>query len=95
MLRNEKVAAYFQTLDLDVHEGATKKIRSSERSRGVALFHLLDNGDGEASIPSFYSKVLLVWGSRRGNTTHEPEQHLNAKKGREKDLEQAEKRPVR
>ncbi|OLQ02052.1 hypothetical protein AK812_SmicGene15157 [Symbiodinium microadriaticum] len=34
--RMNEIAAYFQTLDLDVHEGA-------------ALFHLLDNGDGEAS----------------------------------------------
>ncbi|CAE7873561.1 Pdi, partial [Symbiodinium necroappetens] len=34
ILSNQKIAAYFQTLDLDVHEGA-------------ALFHLLDNGDGE------------------------------------------------
>lgn len=35
MMSNPKVRAHFQTLDLDVHEGA-------------ALFHILDNGDGEA-----------------------------------------------
>ena len=36
ILSNAKIAAYFQTLDLDLHEGA-------------ALFHLLDNGDGEVA----------------------------------------------
>ena len=36
MRREPKVIAYLQTLDLDVHEGH-------------ALFHILDNGDGEAT----------------------------------------------
>eukprot|EP00913_Durusdinium_trenchii_P023704 g22265.t1 len=35
MLENPRVKAYFDTLDLAVHEG-------------TALFHILDNGDGEA-----------------------------------------------
>ena len=34
-LADPKVKAYFQTLDVDVQEG-------------TALFHILDNGDGEA-----------------------------------------------
>ena len=35
ILSNPKAVAYFQTLDVDVTESA-------------ALFHLIDNGDGEA-----------------------------------------------
>ena len=35
ILANPKVQAYFQTIDLDLHEG-------------TALFHLLANADGEA-----------------------------------------------
>eukprot|EP00913_Durusdinium_trenchii_P016669 g15668.t1 len=37
ILDNPKVKAYFQTLDVDVHEGA-------------ALFHILDDGDGECTL---------------------------------------------
>ncbi|CAE7903290.1 unnamed protein product [Symbiodinium necroappetens] len=37
ILSNPKVAAYFATLDVDVHESA-------------ALFHLLDDGDGQAAV---------------------------------------------
>ncbi|CAJ1336913.1 unnamed protein product, partial [Effrenium voratum] len=40
ILENPKVKAYFQTLDVDVHEGA-------------ALFHILDDGDGECTLEEF------------------------------------------
>ena len=38
-MADPQVMAHLQTLELDVHEG-------------TALFHLLDNGDGEALRPS-------------------------------------------
>lgn len=52
IMENPKVAAYFQTLDLDVHEGK-------------ALFHLLDNGDGEVTQDEFISGVLRCKGEAR------------------------------
>ena len=39
ILMNPRVKAYFQTIDLDLHEGTT-------------LFHLLANGEGEAREPT-------------------------------------------
>jgi len=52
IMENPKVAAYFQTLDLDVHEGK-------------ALFHLLDNGDGEVTQDEFISGILRCKGEAR------------------------------
>ncbi|CAK8990172.1 unnamed protein product [Durusdinium trenchii] len=52
ILSNDKVAAYFQTLDLDVHEGA-------------ALFHLLDNGDGEVTLDEFIDGIMRCKGPAR------------------------------
>eukprot|EP00434_Breviolum_minutum_P000639 symbB.v1.2.000559.t1/scaffold19.1/size443072/23 len=52
ILSNPKVAAYFQTLDLDVHEGA-------------ALFHLLDNGDGEVTLEEFIDGIMRCKGPAR------------------------------
>ncbi|CAJ1331143.1 unnamed protein product, partial [Effrenium voratum] len=45
ILANAKVKAYFQTLELDVQEGA-------------ALFHLLDTGDGEVTLEEFISGIM-------------------------------------
>ncbi|CAK9068827.1 Voltage-dependent T-type calcium channel subunit alpha-1I (CaVT.3) (Voltage-gated calcium channel subunit alpha Cav3.3), partial [Durusdinium trenchii] len=52
VLANPKAAAYFQTLDLDVHEGR-------------ALFNLLDNGDGEVTQEEFISGILRCKGQAR------------------------------
>jgi len=52
ILANPKVAAYFQTLDLDVHEGR-------------ALFHLLDNGDGEVTLEEFIDGIMRCKGTAR------------------------------
>lgn len=52
ILANPKAAAYFATLDLDVHEGK-------------ALFHLLDNGDGEVTQEEFISGILRCKGEAR------------------------------
>jgi len=52
ILSNQKIAAYFQTLDLDVHEGA-------------ALFHLLDNGDGEVTLEEFIDGIMRCKGPAR------------------------------
>lgn len=52
ILANPKVTAYFATLDLDVHEG-------------IALFHLLDNGDGEVTQEEFISGILRCKGEAR------------------------------
>ncbi|CAJ1357163.1 unnamed protein product, partial [Effrenium voratum] len=52
ILSNPKVAAYFQTLDLDVHESA-------------ALFHLLDNGDGEVTLDEFIDGIMRCKGHAR------------------------------
>lgn len=52
ILANDKVAAYFQTLDLDVHEGR-------------ALFHLLDNGDGEVTLTEFIDGIMRCKGNAR------------------------------
>lgn len=52
ILSNDKIAAYFQTLDLDVHEGA-------------ALFHLLDNGDGEVTLDEFIDGIMRCKGPAR------------------------------
>eukprot|EP00435_Cladocopium_sp_Y103_P053906 s742_g17.t1 len=52
MLEDPKVKAYFQTLDVDVHEGA-------------ALFHILDNGDGEVTLDEFINGILRCKGNAR------------------------------
>lgn len=52
ILANPKAAAYFATLDLDIHEGK-------------ALFHLLDNGDGEVTQEEFISGILRCKGEAR------------------------------
>eukprot|EP00439_Symbiodinium_sp_Y106_P015469 s4342_g2.t1 len=52
ILSRPEVAAYFQTLDLDVHESA-------------ALFHLLDNGDGEVTLDEFIDGILRCKGTAR------------------------------
>ncbi|CAJ1370460.1 unnamed protein product [Effrenium voratum] len=52
MLSNPKVAAYLQTLDVDVTDGA-------------ALFHLLDNGDGEVTLEEFVDGILRCKGNAR------------------------------
>ncbi|CAL1169364.1 unnamed protein product [Cladocopium goreaui] len=52
ILSNPKVAAYFQTLDLDVHKSA-------------ALFHILDNGDGEVTLDEFIDGIMRCKGPAR------------------------------
>ncbi|CAE7226035.1 Cacna1i [Symbiodinium sp. CCMP2592] len=52
ILSRPEVAAYFQTLDLDVHESA-------------ALFHLLDNGDGEVTLDEFIDGIMRCKGTAR------------------------------
>ncbi|CAJ1402110.1 unnamed protein product [Effrenium voratum] len=52
VLANPKVRAYFQTLGLDVHEG-------------TALFHLLDNGDGEVTLDEFIGGIMRCRGPAR------------------------------
>ncbi|CAE7945304.1 Scn11a, partial [Symbiodinium sp. KB8] len=52
IFQNPKVAAYFQTLDLDVQESR-------------ALFHVLDNGDGEISLDEFIDGVMRCKGPAR------------------------------
>jgi len=52
IFENPKVAAYFQTLDLDVQESR-------------ALFHVLDNGDGEISLDEFIDGVMRCKGPAR------------------------------
>lgn len=52
ILENPKVKAYFQTLDLDVHESA-------------ALFRILDDGDGECTLDEFIGGILRCKGPAR------------------------------
>ncbi|CAK9013581.1 unnamed protein product [Durusdinium trenchii] len=52
ILANPKVAAYFATLELDISEGR-------------ALFHLLDNGNGEVTQDEFISGILRCKGQAR------------------------------
>ncbi|CAJ1389041.1 unnamed protein product, partial [Effrenium voratum] len=52
VLSNPKVAAYFQTLDVDVVDS-------------TALFHLLDNGDGEITLDEFIEGILRCKGHAR------------------------------
>ncbi|CAJ1370802.1 unnamed protein product [Effrenium voratum] len=52
VLQSPKVKAYFQTLDLDVHEG-------------TALFHLLDDGDGTVTLDEFIDGVMRCKGPAR------------------------------
>lgn len=49
VLQDPIVRAYFQTLELDVHEGA-------------ALFHIIDNGDGEVTLEEFIDGILRCKG---------------------------------
>ncbi|CAJ1348651.1 unnamed protein product [Effrenium voratum] len=51
-LEDPKVKAYFQTLEVDVHEG-------------TALFHILDNGDGEVTLEEFIDGILRCKGPAR------------------------------
>jgi len=52
ILSNPKVAAYFQTMDIDVHEGR-------------ALFHVLNNGEGGVSLDEFIDGILKCKGPAR------------------------------
>lgn len=52
ILQVPEVKAYFQTLEVDVHEGA-------------ALFHILDNGDGEVTREEFIDGILRCKGPAR------------------------------
>mmetsp|Transcript_57655 Transcript_57655/g.119808 ORF Transcript_57655/g.119808 Transcript_57655/m.119808 type:complete len:131 (+) Transcript_57655:3-395(+) len=52
VLQDPIVRAYFQTLELDVHEGA-------------ALFHIIDNGDGEVTLEEFIDGILRCKGPAR------------------------------
>jgi len=52
LLHDPTVKAYFETLDLDVHEG-------------TALFHILDNGDGEVTREEFIDGILRCKGPAR------------------------------
>ncbi|CAK9000774.1 Ankyrin repeat domain-containing protein 17 [Durusdinium trenchii] len=52
MLANPVVQTYFQTLDVDVHESA-------------ALFHLMDNGDGEVTLEEFIHGIMRCKGHAR------------------------------
>ncbi|CAJ1390980.1 unnamed protein product [Effrenium voratum] len=56
ILANAKVKAYFQTLELDVQEGA-------------ALFHLLDTGDGEVTLEEFISGIMRCKGPAKAIDT--------------------------
>ncbi|CAE7419918.1 unnamed protein product [Symbiodinium natans] len=56
MLANPKVKAYFQTLEVDVQEGA-------------ALFHLLDDGDGEVTLDEFIDGIMRCKGPARAIDT--------------------------
>mmetsp|Transcript_112013 Transcript_112013/g.267210 ORF Transcript_112013/g.267210 Transcript_112013/m.267210 type:complete len:632 (+) Transcript_112013:40-1935(+) len=52
LLNNPKLAAYFQTLDVDVHEG-------------TALFELLACGDGQVTMDEFINGILRCKGPAR------------------------------
>lgn len=52
ILEVPQVKAYFQTLEVEVHEGA-------------ALFHILDNGDGEVTLDEFIDGILRCKGPAR------------------------------
>jgi len=52
ILSNPKAVAYFQTLDVDVTESA-------------ALFHILDNGDGEVTLEEFIDGIMRCKGPAR------------------------------
>eukprot|EP00913_Durusdinium_trenchii_P009976 g9362.t1 len=52
MLQNPKVQAYFRTLDVDVTETS-------------ALFHLLDDGDGQVTLDEFIDGILKCKGPAR------------------------------
>ena len=52
VFQDPKVKAYFQTLDVDVHEG-------------TELFYILDNGDGEVTLDEFINGILRCKGQAR------------------------------
>lgn len=52
ILANPVAKAYFQTLDVDIYESA-------------ALFHLLDNGDGEVTLEEFIEGIMRCKGQAR------------------------------
>eukprot|EP00435_Cladocopium_sp_Y103_P046007 s497_g13.t1 len=52
VMADPQVMAHLQTLELDVHEG-------------TALFHLLDNGDGEVTLDEFIDGILRCKGPAR------------------------------
>ncbi|CAK9003563.1 unnamed protein product [Durusdinium trenchii] len=56
ILQNPKVKAYFQTLEIDVQEGA-------------ALFHLLDNGEGAVTFEEFIDGIMRCKGPARAIDT--------------------------
>ncbi|CAK9115963.1 unnamed protein product [Durusdinium trenchii] len=72
ILANPKVKAYFQTLEIDVHEGH-------------ALFHLLDNGDGEVTLEEFIDGLMRCKGPARAIDAvalHADLRQLDAKVGK-------------
>lgn len=72
VLANPKCQAYFQTLDLDVHEGS-------------ALFRLLDQGDGAVTLDEFIEGIMRCRGPARAIdqvALHAEMKHLDAKLGR-------------
>mmetsp|Transcript_22864 Transcript_22864/g.52962 ORF Transcript_22864/g.52962 Transcript_22864/m.52962 type:complete len:100 (+) Transcript_22864:2-301(+) len=71
ILSNPKVVAYFQTMDLDVHESRV-------------LFHLLDNGDGEVTLEEFIDGIMRCKGPARAIdqvAMHSELKQLDAKVG--------------
>ncbi|CAE7463824.1 unnamed protein product, partial [Symbiodinium sp. KB8] len=52
ILSHPKVAAYFNTLDLDVQETSV-------------FFHIIDNGDGEVTLDEFIDGILRCKGNAR------------------------------
>lgn len=69
ILVNPRVKAYFQTIDLDLHEG-------------TALFHLLANGEGEVTLDEFISGILRCKGPARAIdqvALHADLKHIEAK----------------
>lgn len=52
LLKNEEVVRYLEALDLEVHQG-------------TALFHLLDDGDGEITYQEFIDGILRFKGPAR------------------------------
>ncbi|CAJ1435319.1 unnamed protein product, partial [Effrenium voratum] len=75
ILENPRVKAYFETLDLAVHEG-------------TALFHILDNGDGEVTLEEFIDGILRCKGPARA--IDQVAMHADLKKLEEKLMQLAD-----